>query len=60
MIDKTRVLLYGHTHLAVINQQDDLLVINPGSPSMPRGGMPPSVAVLTAEEGCIHAELRYR
>lgn len=60
MVSNTRVLLYGHTHLAVINQQDNLLVINPGSPSMPRGGMPPSVAVLTADEEGVRGELRYR
>ncbi|MGM0599164.1 MAG: YfcE family phosphodiesterase [Candidatus Rifleibacteriota bacterium] len=60
MVDNTRVLLYGHTHLAVINQQENLLVVNPGSPSMPRGGMPPSVALLTVEGDSVRAELRYR
>lgn len=56
----TRVMVYGHTHISLINQEENLLVINPGSPSMPRGGLPPSVALLTIENGKIRAELRQR
>jgi putative phosphoesterase len=53
-------MVYGHTHISLINQEENLLVINPGSPSMPRGGLPPSVALLTIENGKIRAELRQR
>ena len=57
---RSKVLVYGHTHIALINQEGTLLVINPGSPTMPRGGLPPSVAVLTVEGNKIRAELRHR
>lgn len=56
---RTRVMVYGHTHISLINQEGSLLVINPGSPTMPRGGLPPSVAVLTVEDNKIRAELRH-
>lgn len=57
---ETRVMVYGHTHLSLINQENDLLIINPGSPTMPRGGMPPSVAVLTATNKELFAQLKHR
>ena len=31
-----QVLIYGHTHLEGVHQVADLLVINPGSPTLPR------------------------
>lgn len=30
------LILYGHTHVPVITKEDDILIINPGSPSYPR------------------------
>jgi len=56
---RTRVMVYGHTHISLINQEGMLMVINPGSPTMPRGGLPPSVAVLTVDGNKISAELRH-
>lgn len=55
----TRVMVYGHTHLPVIKQENDLLIINPGSPTLPRGGMPPSVAVLTVNHKELFAQLKH-
>lgn len=60
MEPRTRVLVYGHTHLSLINQEEGLLVVNPGSPSLPRGGLPASVAILNIKDGKIKAELRQR
>ena len=60
VLPQTRVMVYGHTHLSLINQESDLLIINPGSPTMPRGGMPPSVAVLTATHKELFAQLKHR
>ncbi|GAB4274562.1 MAG: metallophosphoesterase [Candidatus Rifleibacteriota bacterium] len=57
---ETKVLVYGHTHIPLINDEGDLLVINPGSPSLPRGGLPASVAILTIENGKLSAELKPR
>lgn len=42
----TKIMVYGHTHVATISEEDDLLIINPGSANLPRGGMPASVAIL--------------
>ena len=33
---RPRVLVYGHTHLEGMHQLEDLLCINPGSPTLPR------------------------
>ena len=51
------VMVYGHTHLSTIAQEDDLLVINPGSPMLPRGGLKPSVAILDVVGQKLKAEI---
>ena len=40
------VLLHGHTHLLGAEMADEHWIINPGSVSIPKGGNPPSYAVL--------------
>lgn len=41
------MLLHGHTHLYAIEKfGDDNLYLNPGSPSIPKGGNPPTVMIL--------------
>lgn len=56
----TKVLVYGHTHVATINEENDMLIINPGSAYEPRSGMPPSVAVLETNGEQLKAEIIYR
>lgn len=46
----TKVMVYGHTHVATISKEDELLIINPGSAAHPRGGMPASVAILETSD----------
>lgn len=55
---KSRVLVYGHTHISLIHDEGGLLVINPGSPTLPRAGLPASVAVLEINGDELHAELK--
>ncbi len=43
------VLVCGHTHRALLEDGEGLLVVNPGSPTQPRGGER-TVAMLTIEE----------
>jgi putative phosphoesterase len=31
---KINLLIYGHTHIAALNTQDDITFLNPGSPCM--------------------------
>lgn len=45
--DMPRVILYGHTHEPRAEMHKGILIINPGSAGMPRGGHRPSVAILT-------------
>lgn len=45
-------VLFGHTHIADVFEQNGILFINPGSVSMPRDGIK-SYAVITIERGRI-------
>lgn len=56
----TKVLVYGHTHISTISEENGLLVINPGSPAFPRGGLPASVAVLIVEKGKLFPRIIHR
>ena len=47
------VYVFGHTHVPVIEKEDGMLVINPGSASRPRGGHAASVAVVSIESGVV-------
>ena len=56
----SRVMVYGHTHVATISKEKELLVINPGSACHPRGGMPASVAILETSGEEPTAELVFK
>lgn len=40
------VLLHGHTHVLRVEEKDGLLILNPGSTSIPKEGNPPTYATL--------------
>jgi putative phosphoesterase len=42
-----RVAIIGHSHIAGVGERDGVLWVNPGSPSFPRNGEPPSVAIVS-------------
>lgn len=44
------VVLFGHTHRPVYDDRGRVMLFNPGSISMPRGGTPPTFGILTIEE----------
>lgn len=46
---KGDVFLYGHTHLLRAEETDGITYLNPGSVSIPKGGNPPTYAVLTED-----------
>ena len=50
------VLITGHTHFAFINQLKDMLLLNPGSPTVPRLSEP-SVMLVDVNEGDIEAQI---
>lgn len=48
---KADIILYGHTHQALEERKDDMLIINPGSPVLPRGfKMIPTYCVIETTE----------
>lgn len=42
------ILLHGHTHVLRAERKGDLIILNPGSVSIPKEGNPPTYAVLEA------------
>ena len=49
--------LYGHTHVPRLEMCGGIMVLNPGSPSRPRGGRAPSFAVLRITGGKLNADM---
>ena len=45
------VIVYGHTHRALVQRSGSRLTVNPGGAGPLRFGLPPSVAILTIVEG---------
>lgn len=45
-INPGEALIYGHVHLPIAEKRGDIYILNPGSTSIPKGGKPPSYAVL--------------
>lgn len=57
---KVDVVLFGHTHLPVIEYIGDKIIMNPGSTSEPRRGNLPSYAILEIDErGRIHPTINF-
>ncbi|RBQ23074.1 Phosphodiesterase [Candidatus Methanobinarius endosymbioticus] len=54
---EVKVLVSGHTHKAAIEQIDDVLLLNPGSPTAPRL-TDPTVILVTIEDGEIDVEIK--
>ena len=56
----TTIAINGHTHVAEFKKVGGIWYLNPGSPTHPRGGQRPSVAILTIDgDGMPHAEFKY-
>lgn len=49
--------LFGHTHVPLLDEEGEILLLNPGSPSSPRMGSPRSYALLYVENGRVDADL---
>ena len=41
------IALFGHTHIANVQQKNELLLLNPGSCARPRAGQPPTFCIIT-------------
>lgn len=55
------IVMYGHTHMPVLEIEDDLITLNPGSLTYPRqSGREPSYIVMTLDKaGEASFEIRY-
>lgn len=51
------VIVYGHTHRALVQRVGTRLTVNPGGAGPLRFGLPPSVALLTIVEGEAEVEI---
>ena len=52
-----RVVVYGHSHMPVVEDRDGLMLLNPGSACDPRRAKVPTVAILEIAGGDVSAEL---
>lgn len=50
--DGSKLVVTGHTHLYMLEEKDGVVFLNPGSPSLPKEGREPSIAVY--EDGEIY------
>ena len=41
------ILLHGHTHIPEAKEVNGIRILNPGSVAIPKGGFPPSYAIMT-------------
>ncbi len=54
---RCKAVLFGHSHMPKLTASGHILLINPGSLSLPRGGYPPSFCVLTIDGETIRPEM---
>lgn len=52
-----RVVVFGHSHLPVSDDDGDLLLFNPGSPTWKRMAPYPSIGLLWIEDGVVEGEI---
>ena len=45
------ICISGHTHIPRLEQKENVLFLNPGSPSLPKGDGTPTVALIETSEG---------
>ena len=51
------IVLFGHTHIPMIDQDDGLLMMNPGSVSLPHFGKEKTFGILTIENESVSGEI---
>ncbi len=54
---EARVVVFGHSHIPFLEDEDDLMLLNPGSPTDRRRQPRHTFALLRAEEGDLRAEI---
>ena len=54
---EARVVVFGHSHVPILEDEDGLLLLNPGSPTDKRRQPQHTFALLYAKEGNVRAEI---
>jgi uncharacterized protein len=54
---KARVVVFAHSHQPVNEDEDGLMLFNPGSPTWPRRAPWPSMGILWVDEGRVEGEV---
>lgn len=54
---EARVIVFGHSHIPFLEDEDGLMLLNPGSPTDKRRQPEYTFALLTMEDGAPHAEV---
>jgi uncharacterized protein len=54
---EARVIVFGHSHVPFLEDEDGLLLLNPGSPTDKRRQPEHTFALLRVEEGEVRAEI---
>jgi uncharacterized protein len=54
---EARAIVFGHSHIPFLEDEDGLLLLNPGSPTDRRRQPRHTFALLQAEEGSVRAEI---
>lgn len=57
MFPDCRVVVFGHSHQPLLEDEDGLMLLNPGSACDPRRARVPTIALLTISDGEPQAEL---
>ena len=52
-----RVVVFGHSHIPLLEDEDGLMLLNPGSPTDKRGQPHHTFALLEVEDGEVRAEI---
>lgn len=59
MENECRAVVFGHTHIAHIEETDGIYLINPGSLTLPRDGSDGSYAIIRTTEDSLDASIVY-
>ncbi|MBA3028786.1 MAG: metallophosphoesterase family protein [Desulfobacteraceae bacterium] len=53
-----RFVISGHTHRPLVEEKGNVIYLNPGSASLPRGGFPPTYALIHIRENRLNVEIK--
>ena len=55
LLSKGDIFLFGHTHIPLAEETDGIMILNPGSISLPKQGFKPSYGLLSEERFTVYS-----